>query len=106
MTASVARVRGANRANLYRYGYEYAADRVYRALRSMPAGAVVTAAVLPGGDVQVLRSLSDDALLALSETPRYVGTYTRQTQINVIEDDFLMWMREVGLTKLTEVSHA
>lgn len=94
------------RANLYRYGYEYAADRVYRAVRSMPAGACATAAILPGGDVQILRSLSDSALLALSETPSYVGTYSRQTQINVIEDDFLTWMRDVGLAGLTETARA
>lgn len=79
------------RPSIYRHGFEFVAERILHATR---AGEPVTVlASREHGRVRYKRRVPDDSLLALANSPDYIGTYSDRDRIEFIEDELLHWMR-------------
>lgn len=80
--------------NLHTHDYEEAADYVSRAIARDGSA---TAVAGPDGCLRLLRSLPNADLLALSGSPAYIGTFSKESRIEFIEDEILAWKRNQSM---------
>ena len=77
--------------NLHLNDFEEVAD--YISCRVHARGNHCAAVVAPDGQLRLLWTTSNRELTKLCQQDNFIGTFSKETRVEIIEDDVLAWLR-------------